>query len=148
MMTSDILTKLVPAFFVTSSVPGLCMTLALSLGMAVGVKRTIWMMIGVLTGMSIVVSCDIILGADQYFHNHQQLFYFLKVFGAIYLCFIAIKMWKQSGSTIAIHNIDKKNVKRASLLMQGLITALSNPKLWIFMVSLIPPFINIKAMFP
>jgi homoserine/homoserine lactone efflux protein len=36
----------------------------------------------------------------------------------------------------------QSDVKRLSLFSQGLFTAISNPKGWAFMISLLPPFIN------
>ncbi len=141
MMTFDILTKLTPAIFVTSTIPGLCMTLAMSLGMTVGVRKTMWMMVGELLGVSLVVS-TIIMGAAEYIHTHQRVFELIRIFGAIYLCYVAIKMWKKANSPLDIQESSADTTKGINLLLQGLITALSNPKLWIFMVSLIPPFIS------
>lgn len=141
MMTFDIFTKLAPALFVTSTIPGLCMTLAMSLGMTVGVRKTMWMMVGELTGVAIVVS-TIILGAAEYIHSHQELFNSIRIFGAMYLCYVAVKMWQKANSKFELQEIEATDVKGFSLLLQGFFTAISNPKLWIFMVSLIPPFIS------
>lgn len=66
MQTMDILTKLVPTMFLMSSVPGLCMTLAMSLEITIGFKRTLWMMVGELTGVSVIVTF-IAAGASHFF---------------------------------------------------------------------------------
>ena len=41
----------IPTFFFVSITPGMCMTLAMTLGMSIGVRRTLWMMIGELLGV-------------------------------------------------------------------------------------------------
>ena len=47
------------SFFLVALSPGLCMTLAMSLGISIGVRRTLWMMAGELTGIACpsVASC-------------------------------------------------------------------------------------------
>ena len=60
-MDSALLWAFIPTFFFVSITPGMCMTLALTLGMSVGYKRTLWMMIGELAGVA-VVSIAAVLG--------------------------------------------------------------------------------------
>jgi len=40
------LSAFVPTFFLVSITPGLCMTMAMSLGLSVGVKRALWIFLG------------------------------------------------------------------------------------------------------
>ena len=47
-----LLSAFIPTFFVVSITPGMCMTLALSLGITIGVKRALWMMAGELVGVA------------------------------------------------------------------------------------------------
>ncbi len=49
-----VLAVFIPTFFFVSITPGMCMTLAMTLGMSIGVRRTRWMMIGELIGVAIV----------------------------------------------------------------------------------------------
>ena len=39
----------IPTWFLVSLSPGLCMSLAMTLGMTVGYKKTLWMMLGEIT---------------------------------------------------------------------------------------------------
>ena len=52
-MSSSLLLALIPTFFFVSITPGMCMTLALTLGMTVGIRRTMWMMVGELLGIQL-----------------------------------------------------------------------------------------------
>ena len=54
-MESTVFIALITTFFFVSVTPGMCMTLALTLGMTVGLRRTMWMMAGELVGVGLVV---------------------------------------------------------------------------------------------
>lgn len=51
----SILAIFIPTFFFVSITPGMCMTLSLSMGMSIGLKRTMNMMYGELLGVAVVV---------------------------------------------------------------------------------------------
>ena len=61
--------------------------------------------------------------------------------GGVYLAYIGIQMWLSKGK-MSVSKDFQSDVKRLTLFSQGLFTAISNPKGWAFMVSLLPPFIN------
>ncbi len=58
-------------------------------------------------------------------------------------------MWQSKGK-LAVSNeaSQNKQVNRQQLFRQGLITAIANPKGWVFMMSLLPPFINPTIALP
>ncbi|MGC9401817.1 LysE family translocator, partial [Vibrio genomosp. F10 str. 9ZC157] len=45
-MNTALLGMFIPTFFFVSITPGMCMTLALTLGMSIGYRRALWMMAG------------------------------------------------------------------------------------------------------
>lgn len=51
-----ILAAFIPTFFFVSITPGMCMTLAMTMGMAIGFRRTLWMMAGELFGVGLVAA--------------------------------------------------------------------------------------------
>ncbi len=118
------------------------MTLAMTLGMTLGVKRTLWMMIGELIGVAIVASASV-LGVASIMFNYPDVFAVLKWLGGAYLTYIGIGMWfsKDEMSSLSDAHI---NITRRSLFNQGFVTAIANPKGWSFMISLLPPFISIE----
>lgn len=144
-MDSALLWAFIPTFFFVSITPGMCMTLALSLGMSIGYKRTLWMMIGELVGVA-VVSVAAVLGIASVMLNYPWLFTAFKFVGAAYLGYLGIQMWCSKGK-LAI-SADSQEVKVGGdwdLVVQGFVTAIANPKGWAFMISLLPPFINSSA---
>ena len=136
-----LLAVFIPTFFFVSITPGMCMTLAMTLGMSIGVRRTLWMMIGELVGVAIVAVAAV-LGVASIMLNYPQVFDILKWIGGGYLCYIGINMWRARGRMAVIEG-QQVNSSRFSLISQGFITAIANPKGWAFMISLLPPFISV-----
>jgi threonine/homoserine/homoserine lactone efflux protein len=117
------------------------MTLAMTLGISVGYKKTLWMMWGELLGVA-VVAISAVLGVAKIMLGYPEIFNALKILGAIYLTYVAINMWRAKGKLASNANGDLSAISKRNLLQQGFITAVSNPKGWAFTVSLLPPFIN------
>lgn len=141
MLDFTLLALFIPTIFLISISPGMCMTLAMTLGISVGYKKTLWMMWGELLGVA-VVAVAAVLGVAKVMLSYPEVFTLLKIFGACYLTYIAINMW-QAKSKLSIDTTGEiENISKKGLLQQGFITAISNPKGWAFMVSLLPPFIN------
>ena len=44
----------IPTMFFISITPGMCMTLAMTLGLKIGLRRTMWMMLGEVFGVALV----------------------------------------------------------------------------------------------
>lgn len=141
MIDPMVLTLFIPTFFVVSVTPGMCMTLALTMGMTIGVKKTFYMMYGELLGVALV-SVAAVSGVAAVMIRYPFLFQGLKYIGGAYLVFLGIRM---AGSTENIRldsaRFQQKNISRKTLMIQGFVTAIANPKGWAFMVSLLPPFI-------
>lgn len=138
----NLLLAFLPTVFFVSVTPGLCMTLAMTLGMRVGVRKTLWMMSGELLGVATVAIASA-MGVASVMKNYPDAFQLLKYFGATYLAYMGWNMW-HSDTKINILDDIESVIKRRTLASQGFITAIANPKGWVFMVSLLPPFINIE----
>lgn len=131
----------IPTFFLVSITPGMCMTLAMTLGMSIGVRRTLYMMVGELLGVGIV-ALSAVLGASTVMLNYPMVFDVLKWLGAAYLFWVGINMWQSKGKLAVSTESTLNNTDAKTLFSYGLVTALANPKGWAFMLSLLPPFIN------
>lgn len=143
MLDLAVLGVFIPTFFFVSITPGMCMTLAMTLGMSIGVRRTMWMMIGELLGVAIVAVAAV-AGVASIMLNYPMVFNALKWLGAGYLIYIGVMMWRAK-ATIKLETENQLKVSRQALFSQGFITAIANPKGWAFMISLLPPFINIDS---
>ncbi|EHZ2744505.1 LysE family translocator [Vibrio vulnificus] len=147
-MNFALLSAFIPTFFFVSITPGMCMTLALTLGMSIGYKRTLWMMLGELVGVA-VVSVAAVIGIAAVMLNYPMLFISFKILGATYLVYLGIQMWRSRGKlSLSAETGPVSHANNWQLIMQGFITAIANPKGWAFMISLLPPFIDKSAPLP
>lgn len=139
-----LLAVFVPTFFFVSITPGLCMTLALTMGMTLGLRTTLWMMAGELLGVG-TVSAAAVLGVAALVEQYPQGFVLLKYIGGAYLAYVGVQLWLSKGR-MAVRLDDEGapppiQPRPSALAAQGFITAIANPKAWAFMVALLPPFI-------
>ena len=139
--TLAMLAIFIPTFIVVSITPGMCMTLSLMLGMTIGVKRTMWMMAGELIGVGTIAVLSV-LGVASVMVKYPQVFAIMKYIGGAYLVYLGVIMWQAKGKLSLTNNTTQSQISNKALFSQGLITALSNPKGWAFMVAFLPPFIN------
>ncbi|NAW70611.1 LysE family transporter [Vibrio sp. V27_P1S3P104] len=141
-MNSALLGLFIPTFFFVSITPGMCMTLALTLGMNLGYRKTLWMMIGELLGVA-MVAVSAVIGIAAIMLSYPWMFTLFKLVGASYLLYLGIQMWR-SKSKLAFDSTDHPHPThhRKTLFIQGFMTAIANPKGWAFMIALLPPFID------
>lgn len=67
----------IPTFFFVSITPGMCMTLAMTLGMSIGVRRSLYMMWGELAGVGLVAFSSVI-GVAAIMLNYPNVFTVLR----------------------------------------------------------------------
>lgn len=138
----SVLMVFIPTFFFVSITPGLCMTLAMTLGMSVGIRRTLWMMLGEVVGVALVAVAAV-LGVAALMLNYPKVFHLFKWVGGAYLAYLGIKMWIVDTKPLSTEQV-LAPPSNAALVSQGFITAIANPKGWAFMVSLLPPFLTLS----
>lgn len=122
-----------------SITPGMCMTLAFTLGMTVGYKRALWMMLGELLGVAAVFSAtfwSLTWVRDQ----GSAWFTALALLGGVYLMYLAIALFRQPQD--AVRKVEELATLPYQLTGLGFVTAVGNPKGWAFLVALLPRFID------
>jgi homoserine/homoserine lactone efflux protein len=139
----SLLSAFVPTFFVVSITPGMCMTLALSMGITIGVRRALWMMAGELVGVT-VVAASAAVGVATFMLQYPTAFAVFKYAGGAYLAWLGLQMWLSRGRMAMPEGEDHSSLtaSRWQLATQGFVTAIANPKGWAFFVALLPPFID------
>ncbi|MDC8441499.1 LysE family translocator [Halomonas aquamarina] len=142
MMSWATLSVFIPTFLFVSLTPGMCMTLAMVLGMTQGVKRTLWMMAGELIGVGFVAAAAG-AGVAALMLRQPELFIAFKWVGGAYLAYLGIMMWRSRGRMAIPSELDTGPAAgRLQLATQGLVTAVANPKGWAFFMVLLPPFLD------
>lgn len=130
------------SFFLIALSPGLCMTLAMSLGISIGVRRALWMMAGELLGIALVGAAAM-AGVAALLLGDPRVFAAFKLGGAAYLLWTAWATWRAPVAALA--GSAARAVTPLALAVQGFVTAVSNPKAWAFNMALLPPFIDAQA---
>jgi homoserine/homoserine lactone efflux protein len=146
MINLTLLSVFIPTFLFVSITPGLCMTLSMTLGISLGVRRTLWMMWGEMLGVALVAT-SAVLGVAALLLGLPQLLVAFKWLGGAYLCYVGLQMWQSRGKLAIPAAGTMVQVSRRQLFWQGLLTAVSNPKGWAFHMALLPPFIDAKLPF-
>lgn len=139
-MDLTLLIAFAASFFLVALSPGLCMTLAMSLGISIGVRRTLWMMAGELTGIALVGACAV-LGVAALLLKAPTVFAVFKWIGAAYLFYMGWLTWRAEPLRPEQLAGDRRRT-RSALILQGFVTAVANPKAWAFFVALLPPFVD------
>lgn len=138
-MSSDLILLFIPTIASVSFTPGLCMTLAFTLGLSIGYQRTLWMMLGELIGVATVFTATFwslswLLSRDPIY------FQIISFVGGVYLLYLAFQLFRETHEMIK--NRDLKNTHPMALAILGYVTAVSNPKGWAFLMALLPGFVS------
>ncbi|MCB8890279.1 LysE family translocator [Vreelandella malpeensis] len=142
MLSWATLSVFVPTFLFVSLTPGMCMTLAMVLGMTQGIKRTLWMMLGELVGVGLVAAAAG-AGVAALMLKQPALFTLFKWVGGAYLGYLGVMMWRSRGRMAIPSQIETgPPAGRLQLASQGFVTAIANPKGWAFFMALLPPFLD------
>lgn len=84
--------------FFISATPGPNMLLAFQYGMNYGVKRTVWTLAGLSLGLFMLL-LSTLLGLDVISRQQPWLLEVIKTVGAIYLIYLGISSWRDSGDS-------------------------------------------------
>ena len=141
-MSPDLILLFIPTIASMSFTPGLCMTLAFTLGLSIGYKRTLWMMLGELTGVAMVFAATFwslgwLLTRDPLY------FRVISVIGGTYLLYLAITLFYETPEDLRARRL--KETHAGVLILLGFVTAVSNPKGWAFLMALLPGFVQTDA---
>ena len=149
MLNFALLAAFVPTFLFVSFTPGMCMTLAMTMGITLGVRRTLWMMLGELTGVGLVAVAAVI-GVAAVMLSAPWAFTAFKWLGGLYLVWLGVQMWRSKGKMAIPDQVDpdSSRISRSALMTQGFVTAVANPKGWAFFMVLLPPFIDDSLPLP
>jgi homoserine/homoserine lactone efflux protein len=141
-VSPDLILLFIPTIASVSFTPGLCMTLAFTLGLSIGYQRTLWMMVGELSGVATVFTATFwslgwLLSRDPIY------FKVVSLLGGAYLLYLAYHLFRQTPEAIKARNLE--NTSPVSLAILGYITAVSNPKGWAFLMALLPGFVSMDT---
>lgn len=101
---------------------------------------------GLMTGC-LVHTTLIAFGVSLIIRENETLFLILKIFGALYLLYLAYKVYKEPPADLLSNSTVKKKSKW-QLFKQGFIMNVINPKVSIFFLALFPGFLFSETINP
>jgi len=136
------------SFVVTSIIlafsPGPDNIFVLTQSIVNGKKYGLATVFGLATGC-LVHTTLVAFGVSAIIKENENLFFAIKVFGSLYLLYLAYKVFKSDASIIlSEEKVDKKSTVK--LFKQGFIMNVLNPKVSIFFLAFFPAFLFSKTM--
>ena len=138
-MNYDILIAFISATALLAFFPGPDNVYVLTQSLVNGKKSGLATVAGLMTGC-LVHTTLLAFGVSAIIKANDNLFLGIKIFGALYLFFIAYKVYKSDASLIVSNgNAPKKSM--SALFRQGFIMNVLNPKVALFFLAFFPGFL-------
>jgi homoserine/homoserine lactone efflux protein len=117
-------------------VPGPIVTLIVSTGATKGLRAALVTVAGTSLGNAALLAA-IALGLNWVLLHATYLFELLRWFGAAYLIWLGVRVWRSGGRSVAIPAAGNR-----VHFWRGLLVALSNPKTLAFFTAFLPQFVD------
>ncbi|MCS3510815.1 LysE family transporter [Pseudomonas grimontii] len=136
------------AFFLASWIislsPGAGAIASMSSGLQYGFVRGYWNAIGLQLGLAMQIAV-VAGGLGAILAASSTAFYAIKWFGVAYLVYLAIKQWRALPMDMADDAAVRPLGKPMAMMFRGFLVNASNPKALVFMLAVLPQFVNPQA---
>ncbi|AOE88071.1 homoserine/homoserine lactone efflux protein [Pseudomonas sp. TCU-HL1] len=132
------------ACWVISLSPGAGAIASMSSGLQYGFLRGYWNALGLQIGLALQIAI-VAAGVGAILATSALAFSLIKWFGVVYLVYLAIKQWKALPSDLADDSAERPIGRPLTLVLRGFLVNFSNPKAIVFMLAVLPQFIDPHA---
>ena len=132
------------ACWVISLSPGAGAIASMSCGLQYGFWRGYWNALGLQLGLVLQIAI-IAAGVGAILATSATAFHVIKWFGVAYLVYLAVKQWRALPADISDESAVRPIGNPLALVFRGFLVNVSNPKALIFMLAVLPQFINPHA---
>ena len=129
------------ACWVISLSPGAGAIASMSCGLQYGFWRGYWNALGLQLGLILQIAI-IAAGVGAILAASATAFQIIKWFGVAYLIYLAVKQWRALPADLSDEAAVRPIGKPLSLVFRGFLVNVSNPKALVFMLAVLPQFIN------
>ncbi|WP_194788200.1 LysE family transporter [Pseudomonas sp. UFMG81] len=129
------------ACWVISLSPGAGAIASMSSGLQYGFWRGYWNALGLQLGLIVQIAI-IAAGVGAILAASATAFQAIKWFGVAYLVYLAYKQWRALPMDMSDESSVRPIGKPLSLVFRGFLVNVSNPKALVFMLAVLPQFIN------
>ena len=131
------------AAWVISLSPGAGAVASMASGLQHGFWRGYWMALGLQLGLILQIAL-VAAGVGALLAASEQAFNAIKWFGVGYLLWLAYKQW-QAVPAALVAVTEQPSARPLNLLLRGFLVNSSNPKAIVFMLAVLPQFIDPQA---
>ncbi|MFC6298847.1 threonine transporter RhtB [Pseudomonas sp. CCM 7893] len=136
------------AFFLASWIislsPGAGAIASMSSGLQYGFLRGYWNALGLQLGLALQIVV-VAGGLGAILAASSTAFYAIKWFGVAYLVYLAIKQWRALPADLTDNAAVRPVGKPLAMIFRGFLVNASNPKALVFMLAVLPQFVNPQA---
>ncbi|PQZ94236.1 MULTISPECIES: LysE family transporter [Pseudomonas] len=136
------------AFFLASWIislsPGAGAIASMSSGLQYGFVRGYWNAIGLQLGLAMQIAV-VAGGLGAILAASSTAFYAIKWFGVAYLVYLAVKQWRALPMDMTDDATVRPIGKPMAMMFRGFLVNASNPKALVFMLAVLPQFVNPQA---
>ncbi len=136
------------AFFVAcwliSLSPGAGAIASMSAGLQYGFWRGYWNALGLQVGLAVQIAI-VAAGVGAILSASELAFSLIKWFGVIYLVYLGVKQWRALPGDLSEDAAVRPSGRPLTLVLRGFLVNVSNPKAVVFMLAVLPQFIDPKA---
>jgi homoserine/homoserine lactone efflux protein len=132
------------ACWVISLSPGAGAIASMSCGLQYGFWRGYWNALGLQLGLAMQIAI-VAAGVGAILATSATAFYAIKWFGVVYLIYLAVKQWRALPSDMSDDAAIRQIGKPLALVFRGFLVNVSNPKALVFMLAVLPQFIDPHA---
>ncbi|MGH8422490.1 MAG: LysE family transporter, partial [Pseudomonas fluorescens] len=132
------------ACWVISLSPGAGAIASMSSGLRYGFWRGYWNALGLQLGLALQIAI-VAAGVGAILAASATAFYAIKWFGVAYLVYLAVKQWRALPNDMSDDAAVRQIGKPMALVFRGFLVNVSNPKALVFMLAVLPQFIDPHA---
>jgi homoserine/homoserine lactone efflux protein len=129
------------ACWVISLSPGAGAIASMSCGLQYGFWRGYWNALGLQLALILQIAI-VAAGVGAVLAASAMAFSLIKWFGVLYLVYLAVKQWRALPSDMSADASVRPIGRPLTLVMRGFLVNISNPKALVFMLAILPQFID------
>lgn len=129
------------ACWVISLSPGAGAIASMSCGLQYGFWRGYWNALGLQLALILQIAI-VAAGVGAVLATSAMAFNMIKWFGVLYLVYLAVKQWRALPSDMSADASVRPIGRPLTLVMRGFLVNISNPKALVFMLAILPQFID------
>jgi len=120
---------------------------AMASGLKYGFRRGYWTTLGLLLGL-IIQFCIVAVGLGAILATSEIAFTTLKWLGAAYLVYLGWLQFRTDAAPVAVESAAPTDFRVRDLVLRGCLVNITNPKGTVFLMAVVPQFLNPSAALP